>query len=137
MTMTRNMPSTKLPKALSACDVVIRERKEALAGEGTRIILEGDAADSYLRGLITQEEGIIKDLVDKRQVYINYQKEHLDKNDKVVIPEVLEVASEATLRQAKELMDLAHIARARRGGKLKALRTGDSLSSHTTSSKGP
>jgi hypothetical protein len=105
------MPSTKLPKALSLCDVIIRERKDALEGEGCRVILEGDAADSLLRSLITTEKEAVEGMVEKRQAYVDYQAARVNSKDLLVIPEILEAAASATLKQAHELRAIATAAR--------------------------
>lgn len=137
----RNMPATKLPKSLSAMDIVIRTRKDGL--QNSRIILEDDAADAFLRSLIEAEKEVIQEVTSKGDHYVSHQREKVA-TGQIVIPATLREASEKLLKQAGELDQLAAEAEKQRKAaaprgqellKVRAMRAGSPQPASQVSSK--
>jgi hemerythrin-like domain-containing protein len=141
----RNMPATKLPKALSAWDLILKGMEQALE-EGAEVILNRDILDAMQRTRKEEQEVQIDNVSSNAEHYTSYQEQHEKDNDKVILPEKLDEAADRMQEVVERIRAVSKKAKAKRnkevapGGKellkVHAMRKGEPVAAHQTSSKG-
>ena len=136
--MKRNMPATKMPKALSIFAEIANLITSALESGNGRVVLEKDRAyfeeigDTETLKAISEENEVIAAAEDKLVKYSDYQSDHAEARDKVILPEALERAAATCEREAVRLRAIAK--KVRNDSKLRAFKK-DQVPAGATSSR--